>query len=402
MKKKIKIAICGINPYSGNRGVGALAISTFYLLNQIAKDKDFQLELTAINSNYGKYSIEVGNETLVITNILSVSILGLKKIIKLFLDPKLLNSFLKYFSFDYILCMGEGDSFSDIYGEQRFTAINDQHKMARLLRKKYLLLPQTIGPFNNLHIQEKANKSIDKAHVVFARDLQSLKYVFQYTNQKNIFESIDVAFFMPFKREIFSEDYIHVGLNISSLLWNGGYTQNNQFNLKIDYKELTYRIIDYFIAKQNVKIHIVPHVVLPNPNIENDYEVSLNLVKEYKTDRIIIAPFFLNPIVAKNYIAGLSFFAGARMHSTIAAFSSGVPVFPLGYSRKFTGLFKDTLKYSIMGDLINDDMKTITENLIKAFNEREKLKKIIQYKLNTIVKEKENTFRDTLAKTFFN
>lgn len=40
----------------------------------------------------------------------------------------------------------------------------------------------------------------------------------------------------------------------------------------------------------------------------------------------------------------MDFFTGARMHSTIAAFSSGVPVVPVAYSRKFNGLY-DTLKY---------------------------------------------------------
>jgi colanic acid/amylovoran biosynthesis protein len=42
---------------------------------------------------------------------------------------------------------------------------------------------------------------------------------------------------------------------------------------------------------------------------------------------------------AKSFISGLDFLVGARMHATIAAFSSGVPVVPISYSRKFEGLF---------------------------------------------------------------
>ena len=61
--------------------------------------------------------------------------------------------------------------------------------------------------------------------------------------------------------------------------------------------------------------------------------------------RAIVAPAFRTPVEAKSYIAGMDFFAGARMHACIAAVSSGVPVYPLAYSRKFNGLFVETLGY---------------------------------------------------------
>ena len=53
---------------------------------------------------------------------------------------------------------------------------------------------------------------------------------------------------------------------------------------------------------------------------------------------------FESAIEAKSYIASMDLFSGARMHATIAATSSGVPVIPVAYSRKFNGLY-DTLKY---------------------------------------------------------
>ncbi|MBS3960426.1 MAG: polysaccharide pyruvyl transferase family protein, partial [Sandarakinorhabdus sp.] len=38
--------------------------------------------------------------------------------------------------------------------------------------------------------------------------------------------------------------------------------------------------------------------------------------------------------------SGLDFVVAARMHASIAAWSSGVPVLPVSYSRKFEGLYK--------------------------------------------------------------
>lgn len=397
MKKKIRVGITGINPFNGNRGVGALAISTIFCLNKIAKEDNCMFEITTINSNYGRYTICIGQDELQYDSILPTSFFSFKEVIKIIISPKHFISYLKYLKLDYILCVGEGDSFSDIYGKQRFHKINSQCKMASLHNKKYVLLPQTIGPFKDEKIKRQANKSIKKSELVFPRDQQSFEYVTKSANSNEIYESIDVAFFMPYERQVFSNDYIHVGLNISSLLWHGGYTKNNQFGLKSDYPEFTHSIIDYFLTIPNVKIHIVPHVVLPDSNVENDYEVSYELVKQYNNEKIILAPFFLDPISAKSYIAGLDFFAGARMHATIAAFSSGVPVFPLAYSRKFNGLFCDTLNYDALGDMVNEEMEVVLEKVTQAFERRSELATIIQSRLNTVVKEREKQLMEKLS-----
>ncbi|KJF43875.1 polysaccharide pyruvyl transferase family protein [Draconibacterium sediminis] len=396
-KKKLHIGITGINHLSGNRGVGALAISTIYLLNKIAKDKGYDVDITAINYNYGKSTITIEKDNIEINNILPLNFFNFKDFLKSLINPKNLKSYRTYIKFDYILCMGEGDSFADIYGKLRFNSINNQHRMARLLNIKYSLLPQTIGPFNNEQIKKQAKTSIEKAELVFARDSQSLEYVTYNTNQQNVIEAIDVAFFMPFKKKQFSKDKLHVGINISALLWHGGYTRNNQFGLKSNYKKLVHSIIEFFLSINNVKIHIVPHVVSPNSNVENDYEVSYELVNQLNDDRIVLAPFFLDPITAKSFIAGLDFFTGARMHSTIAAFSSGVPVFPMAYSRKFNGLFKDTLDYEYMGDMVNEGNEIILSKMKKAFSNRQELTSLIHTRQNTIVKEREKKLIDKLS-----
>lgn len=399
MRKKIKIGIAGINHLNGNRGVGALSYSIIYLLNNITKGIDCKVDITTINDIYGKCTFNIGNEKINIKSIINISLFSFKDILKLITNPRMLKSLKEYFSFDLILNLGSGDSFSDIYGKARFNSINSPHRIARLLNKKYALLPQTIGPFTNDKIKQLAIKSIEKASLVFARDFQSFDFVNKNTKQKSIFEAIDVAFFMPYKKQKFSDDSINVGLNISSLLWYGGYLKNNQFGLKINYQELVYSIIDYFMKLPNIKIHIVPHVVLQNSDVENDYEVSYYLVNEYDRDKIILAPFFLTPIIAKNYISGLDFFIGARMHATIAAFSSGVPVFPLAYSRKFNGLFKDTLNYNYMADMVNEKQEEILSQMKRAFTNRKELKNIIKERMNSVVKEREKLLIEKLTET---
>lgn len=394
MKNKIKIGVAGINHLNGNRGVGALAISTIYLLDEIANENNLTLELYAISNQNGPNYVNIGSKEVLVHYLLSSSF-GFKSIINL-LKPKHLNSFLKYIKLDRVLCMGEGDSFSDIYGVQRFNSINDQHKFARLFGKKYTLLPQTIGPFKNKKIKTNAFKSINSAFSVLPRDKQSYKYVKENAKINNVSEVIDIAFCMPYTKKEFSKDHINVGLNVSGLLWNGGYTKNNQFGLKSNYRDLIDETIKYFLSSPNVKLHLVPHVVLLNNNVENDYQVSLELFDKYNNDNLILAPFFLDPIQAKSYIAGLDFFTGARMHSCIAAFSSGVPVYPMAYSRKFNGLFKDTLQYSWMGDCVNESNDEVFTGMQEAFNNRELLFNKIKSSTEDIVKPRLILLKDKI------
>jgi len=287
---------------------------------------------------------------------------------------------------DYILNIGAGDSFADIYGEGRFYQIDRVNRAARRYKKPYCLLPQTIGPFKNENILHQAVKSIEKSKLVMARDTQSFEYVKQIApKQQNIGEYIDVAFFLPYKKRDFDKNLIHVGLNISALLWHGGYTQDNQFGLSIDYQHTVRMIIDYFLSMPNVIIHLIPHVVHAEREIENDYAVSYDLYREYNNPQIVLAELFLSPIDAKSYISGMDFFMGARMHSTIAAFSSCVPVVPMAYSRKFNGLFSDTLQYSYLTDMKTDTESRILEIVKEAYTNRENLKTLEQGQMHTTV-----------------
>jgi polysaccharide pyruvyl transferase WcaK-like protein len=54
---------------------------------------------------------------------------------------------------------------------------------------------------------------------------------------------------------------------------------------------------------------------------------------------LIRHPDFTSPSDAKSTIATMDFLTGARMHATIGAYSAGVPVVPISYSRKFEGLY---------------------------------------------------------------
>ena len=398
--KEIKIAIIGAYPYNGNRGVGALSWSILFLLKKLEKEYNCSFKFFLLNPEYGNKqtdTFEIEKEKIDVTNVYPIDFFNIKSITKsFFFLPRIKRFLSQYKNVDFVLNVGAGDSFSDIYGKPRFFYFDNQSRMAFLLKKRVLFLPQTIGPFNDKKIKAKAIDTVEKCDTVLVRDKQSYDFLKENTKQKNIAEIVDMAFFMPYQKKTFSKEFIHVGLNVSALLWYGGYTKDNQFNLTVDYPKLIRNIIDYFLSIPNVKLHLVSHVVNSDYHVENDYAVSFHLTEEYSNDRLILSPFFLTPILAKNYIAGMDFFAGARMHAAIAAFSSKVPVYPMAYSRKFDGLFLDTLDYPYMSDMKVQTNDEILNGIKSAFEKRDGLKTIIQERMTGVVAERKELLKKYL------
>ena len=389
---------------NGNRGCVALSLSAMYIIDKILNDRNIPHQFYLPQSGCEKiaeHTIKAGDVILKFMSLMDITPLSIKHQLKKMFKHKEYQTTKKvYQKVDFILDIGQGDSFADIYGKRRFDWIFSQYRLGMKYKKPYCILPQTIGPFKEASIRAQACKGINYAKCVLVRDKQSRDYVKELLPDKPVTEIIDVAFFMPFKRKEFNKDFVHVGLNVSALLWHGGYTRDNQFGLKVDYPSLVRSIIDYFLKQANVKVHLIPHVVGSERHVENDYAVSFDLCEEYSHPNLILSPLFLDPIVAKSYIAGMDFFMGARMHSAIAAFSSEVPVFPMAYSRKFNGLFTDTLQYPYMADMKAQSETEILAGIKQYYEQRERLKELEHNCMQTTVEERRKLMEEKLCEFF--
>ncbi|MDT3709361.1 MAG: polysaccharide pyruvyl transferase family protein [Pseudomonadaceae bacterium] len=347
---------------SGNLGVGALSISNMLLIDEAARKCGITPEFLIIGSSGPcdyppsterfKYEFIEFNEQNLLKNPH-----GLYRAIA---------------SCDAIFDIGEGDSFSDIYGAKRLIKLLVSKGMALGARVPLILSPQTIGPFKSGWGTKASAWVMKKSTLVFARDHQSFD-VLKQLGIVNRDEVIDVAFHLPFERQVRERqpDRLAIGISVSALLHHGGYEGSaNQFGLRADYKQLTDELIRALLARGH-EVHLVPHVIPIGFPAEDDYTVSLQLQQRYP--ELKLAPRFKGPIEAKSYISGLDFFVGARMHATIAAFSAGVPVVPLAYSRKFSGLYQ-SLDYHRVVDLKTESTASALEAVLEHLDNREQLK----------------------------
>lgn len=177
-----------------------------------------------------------------------------------------------------------------------------------------------------------------------------------------------------------------------------GFSGNNQFNLTFNYCEFVDRMIAFFSKDKNCIVYLIPHVLDKSLNsYDDDYKIIKALNIKYKNT--ILAPYFETPIQAKSYISNMDCFIGSRMHSTIAAISTGIPTIPVSYSRKFEGLFESLhYKYVIHGN--SDNLDSACSKVISYVENLNNLKKEVSMSMK-IVAEKQLIFEEKLA-TYFN
>lgn len=274
---------------------------------------------------------------------------------------------------DVVLDIGGGDSFADIYGASRFRRLAATKAFTLALGRPLVLAPQTIGPFERGWARRIARWLIERARLVATRDQLSTAYLTEIGYSGPRVEATDVALrlsYRPADNAGGSDRRVRVGLNVSGLLFRGGYTNDNMFSLVADYPTLVRQILARLSVDPAVEIHLISHVLTERSGVEDDYRVAEQLAQEFRG--AVLAPRFADPSEAKSYIAGMDFFAGARMHACIAAFSAGVAMLPMAYSRKFAGLF-GSLGYDLVADCVTESAEAIEAKFFDALARRKVL-----------------------------
>ena len=91
----------------------------------------------------------------------------------------------------------------------------------------------------------------------------------------------------------------------------------------------------------------------------------------------------------------MDIFIGARMHATVAAFSSGVATIPTAYSRKFAGLYSN-LGYPYTIDLVENNTEENIKRTIQYIREY----KHLQYDVEKCKDKVEKLSRETYELLF--
>ena len=359
-KRPLRICLIMHATRSDNLGVGALSVSEVEIIREIARQINHAVEITIMDWKDAREPYISGPDITVID-----------------LDGKMMRSPKGYFAIarrsDLVIDIGGGDSFADIYGPGRIKRIFFLKFLTHIAGTPLVMAPQTVGPFSKGWSRRLAKMTMRRCAVVASRDAKSTTAARDLGCDK-VIEACDVALRLPYDpAPARTGGPVKVGINVSGLLMGGGYTGKNEFGLQMDYPGLIRDLITWFQNHADgCEVHLVPHVIVRAGAMqgEDDYTASEKLAAEFPGT--MLAPSFASPSEAKSYIAGMDFFMGARMHACIGAFSSGVPVVPMAYSRKFEGLF-GTLGYGYTVDCTSQSAEDISAAIQTGYATRDTL-----------------------------
>ncbi len=284
-----KISLLGVNLDTGNMGVGALMMgaitcikhtwpdSEISLLEYGDRSKIFECRINGAVVAVGMIALRFSKKFYLLNNIaflLALSIirrlLPLRGMKSRIVSGNICLNHLH--DADMVLSIAGGDSFSDMYGMERFFYITLPMLWVITMGKKLVLMPQTIGPFKNYFTGRIAAFIMKHSALIYARDNESLRVAKRLIGKpqaSNAHFCYDMGFVLnPVKPAANALEWVNarkrekllVGLNISGLLCIGGYNHNNMFALKVDYTELIRSLIRYLIGGKKTTVLLVPHV----------------------------------------------------------------------------------------------------------------------------------------------
>lgn len=376
------VGLLGTDFSSNNRGCGALGYASVEILNSVCKEKGVNLEVYAF-----LYRLDPKPQINDPNVVMHYIIIKPKKIAFWKQAVQVFNKC------DFVWDFTGGDSFSDIYGIKRFILNSAVKELAILCKTKFFMAPQTIGPFEKKLALLWAKHILKKSDICFVRDSISEEYV------KNTFGVVpmvttDVAFALPYpEAELRTKDKICVGLNPSGLLWDGTKEFCVSKHIKVDYKEYIKGVLSFLCNQGDYEVFLIPHSFskkLEYP--ENDYRACLELNKMFPSTKLLCD--FETPMEAKQAISSMDVFIGARMHATIAAFSTGVVTIPFSYSRKFEGLYQDLL-YPFVISATRMETQEAVDKTLKWIADRDLLSEKMR-DASIIVKEKQQVLSEVL------
>jgi len=368
-KQRRRVSILGADLASGNLGINALASGAVACV--LAGDPNAEITLL----DYGRIPAEFPIKTrtgVVVAPLVNLrfsknlwagnhvaTLLAIATVFPLLRKSwrerlgKQIPALAAYLSSECVIAIGGGDSFSDIYGLVRLWYVALPQLIALRLRRRLVIAPQTLGPFRSRTARLLARFILRRAAAIFSRDENGFDTVREVAGAE-VAEKVrfcpDLGFLMPAEPPEACEveglqprpvqGRKRIGINVSGLLWVGGYTGSNMFGLALPYRRMIEAIMDAVLAMPDTEVLLVPHVVTTAR--ESDGVACREVYQRFRGEfgeRVGLVSSS-SPNGVKGAIGTCHTFIGSRMHACIGALSQGVPAVGIAYSGKFAGVFK--------------------------------------------------------------
>ena len=267
------------------------------------------------------------------------------------------------------------------------------------LGTKLVLLPQTIGPFHTGLARGLAGRLLRQAQRVYVREQAGVHELQNMLGDGSAHARFcyDMGFILEPRRPLRGLDELEalkrsgrllVGLNVSGLLMMGGYDRSNAFGLKIDYRDLVERAIEFFICRKDANVVLVPHVFGDQPESDTSACAALyEALKDRYPGRLACMRGDFDQNEIKYVIGQCDFFVGARMHACIAALSQGIPAIGIAYSQKFLGVFQTVGAGDLVADPRHLTVEQMFDTIDNALRKRVEIAAVLRQTMSNVKRE---------------
>ncbi|GAA6203338.1 polysaccharide pyruvyl transferase family protein [Thalassotalea sp. SU-HH00458] len=219
-----------------------------------------------------------------------------------------------------------GDQWSD-------TALIQAAKEAKRLNennKKYVFMPQALGPFTSKQNQKWSKVAFDNASVVFARDDISYQATKKVTTNSHLFISPD---FTNLISPYLHDDYVDLKGGVAVIPNSKMLSQQNKNKAWRDnYLRVLTNIVE-LLMKQG------KHVFLLNHEGKSDETICHQINQAFNNELLIISP--ADSLQVKAIIGQCSLTICSRFHGCVSSLSQGVPCITTSWSHKYEQLFSE-------------------------------------------------------------
>ena len=284
---------------------------------------------------------------------------------------------------DAVLDLSAGDSFTDLYGPARLATVSAPKHAAVRAGRPLVLLPQTYGPFTTAVGRHHAERLVRSAALAYARDAWSFAQLCELAgpdaDATRIRQGVDVAFALEPRRpcpEVSDRldevtQGLTAGINVSGLLHDAA--GQARFGLVGNYLDTMMALVRRLLA-DGAHVVFVPHVHEVNGVGESDIaaiDAIRARLEPTEATRVTLLSPGLDAAELKWCISQLDWFAGSRMHATIAALSTLTPAAAFAYSDKTRGVFETCGMGRHVVDARTVAGQPAVEQLLDLFRRRE-------------------------------
>lgn len=314
---------------------------------------------------------------------------------------------------DVVLDISGGDSFTDIYGPDRFDTVVQQKRLVLDLGTPLVLLPQTYGPFRSPRARQAAASVVRAATVCASRDAASHRVLEDLlggaADAARHLRGVDVAFALPVLDPGPREDPDTrawlagrdpdrplAGVNVSGLIT----AHPERFDIAMDYPGAVEAGVRALVGR-GADVLLVPHMAGARQGREN-YEVRAaravaERLRDLGTRVQLLTPMSDDPRHVKWWIGRCDWFTGPRMHATIAAVSQQVPTLATAYSMKVRGVFATAGQEHNVVDLATLDADGLVAAFVRSFSTREASRAELAAQVPALAERAHRQFDDMLA-----